>query len=227
MGMGGSHRAGVLRRGIGLAPTCCAHNLHNVVKAANCPNRILCSSELFCYIRTLSLDGVFLHCEVRFSACQFIKLNLEKGTTKVAKAKTTKKTTVTKSKKQAAGDEEVTVCRRRTERRQTAAPATAAAAPAAAPAVAPERRKKVPRRRQIDPTTCERDYSQDEIEFMHALDAYKRSSGRMFPTCSEILEVVRGLGYSKPRPEGVTEPETPLYDPSEVDEEEAELAEMF
>jgi hypothetical protein len=60
----------------------------------------------------------------------------------------------------------------------------------------PERRK-VQRRRQIDPTTCERDYTADEIEFMHALDAYKRSSGRMFPTCSEILEVVRGLGYSK------------------------------
>lgn len=35
---------------------------------------------------------------------------------------------------------------------------------------------------------------------MHALDAYKRTSGRMFPTCSEILEVVRGLGYSKAIP---------------------------
>ena len=60
-----------------------------------------------------------------------------------------------------------------------------------------ERRAKVPRRRQIDPTTCERDYSGDEIEFMQAMDAYKRSSGRMFPTCSEILEVVRNLGYDK------------------------------
>jgi len=58
-----------------------------------------------------------------------------------------------------------------------------------------ERRTKVQRRRQIDPTTCERDYSNDEIEFMQALDAYKRASGRMFPTCSEILEVIRGLGY--------------------------------
>jgi len=56
-------------------------------------------------------------------------------------------------------------------------------------------RRKTPRRRQIDPTTCERDYSNDEIEFMHALDAYKRTSGRMFPTCSEILEVIRHLGY--------------------------------
>lgn len=63
----------------------------------------------------------------------------------------------------------------------------------------PERRK-VQRRRQIDPTTCERDYSGEEIEFMHALDAYKRSSGRMFPTCSEILEVIRALGYIKASP---------------------------
>jgi hypothetical protein len=60
-----------------------------------------------------------------------------------------------------------------------------------------ERRAKVSRRRQIDPTTCERDYTPEEIEFMHALDAYKRSSGRMFPTCSEVLEVIRGLGYEK------------------------------
>ena len=62
--------------------------------------------------------------------------------------------------------------------------------------VAVERRK-VTRRRQIDPTTCERDYAAAEVEFMRALDDYKRSSGRMFPTCSEILEVVRDLGYVK------------------------------
>jgi hypothetical protein len=60
-----------------------------------------------------------------------------------------------------------------------------------------ERRVKVQRRRQIDPTTCERDYTDDEVEFMQALDRYKRVSGRMFPTCSELLEVLRGLGYVK------------------------------
>jgi len=60
-----------------------------------------------------------------------------------------------------------------------------------------ERREKVNRRRQIDPTTCERDYSEAEVEFMHALDLYKRASGRMFPTCSEVLEVIRSLGYEK------------------------------
>ncbi|NQT40362.1 MAG: hypothetical protein HQ581_22905 [Planctomycetes bacterium] len=60
-----------------------------------------------------------------------------------------------------------------------------------------QRRAKVTRRRQIDPTTCERDYSGEEIEFMNAMDDYKRTSGRMFPTCSEVLEVLRKLGYGK------------------------------
>ena len=60
-----------------------------------------------------------------------------------------------------------------------------------------ERRVKVNRRRQIDPTTCERDYSPEEVEFMNALDDYKRRNGRMFPTCSEILEVIKFLGYEK------------------------------
>ena len=58
-----------------------------------------------------------------------------------------------------------------------------------------QERRKGHRRRQIDPTTCEREYSDPEIEFMHALDEYKRLSGRMFPTCSEILEVLHKIGY--------------------------------
>ena len=53
------------------------------------------------------------------------------------------------------------------------------------------------RRRFIDPTTCERDYGADEVEFMQAIERYKRTSGRMFPTCSEVLEVLRGLGYRR------------------------------
>ena len=57
--------------------------------------------------------------------------------------------------------------------------------------------QKAPRRRKIDPTTCAREYSDDEVEFMKALDRYKRENGRQFPTCCEILEVVRGLGYQR------------------------------
>jgi len=55
--------------------------------------------------------------------------------------------------------------------------------------------RKANRRRHIDPTTCERDYRQDEIDFMRAMDDYKRVAGRQFPTCSEVLEVVRSMGY--------------------------------
>ena len=55
--------------------------------------------------------------------------------------------------------------------------------------------KRANRRRHIDPTTCERDYRQDEIDFMRAMDDYKRAAGRMFPTCSEVLEVIRSMGY--------------------------------
>lgn len=54
------------------------------------------------------------------------------------------------------------------------------------------------RRRFVDPTTCERDYSAPELEFMQAMHEYKQTSGRMFPTWSEVLEVLRSLGYEKP-----------------------------
>jgi hypothetical protein len=53
------------------------------------------------------------------------------------------------------------------------------------------------RRRQVDPTTCEKDYSEDEIIFMKAMDQYKRANRRPFPTWSEVLEVLRSLGYRK------------------------------
>src|SRR4051794_37960714 len=54
------------------------------------------------------------------------------------------------------------------------------------------------RRRFVDPATCDRDYSRVEMEFMQAMQAYKVSSGRMFPTWSEVLEVLKALGYEKP-----------------------------
>jgi hypothetical protein len=53
------------------------------------------------------------------------------------------------------------------------------------------------RRRFVDPTTSEREYTEAEMEFMLAMNEYKRKSGRMFPTWSEVLEVLRSLGYEK------------------------------
>src|SRR5207253_10019086 len=53
------------------------------------------------------------------------------------------------------------------------------------------------RRRLIDPTTCERDYNDEETDFMKAMDRYKRENRRPFPTWSEVLEVLRSLGYRR------------------------------
>ena len=83
--------------------------------------------------------------------------------------------------------------RRVTDRRRFPSPV----APDGAERRTGEPRRKDQRRREIDPTTCERDYSLDEVEFMNAMDTYKRRSGRPFPTWSEVLEVVRSLGYRK------------------------------
>ena len=100
-----------------------------------------------------------------------------------------------------------TIDRRADGNRRTSADRRTHNTPVAVERRAIERRVKVTRRRQIDPTTCERDYSPDEIEFMGAMDEYKRRSGRMFPTCSEVLEVLKSLGYGKaPRIEAAALP---------------------
>ena len=134
-----------------------------------------------------------------------------KKTTKPKKAGTAKKTSTTKGTSIAKGTS--TAKKKSTAKRSTGAAAAVErrgsqdrrkpsdrrkkGQPVAVERRKMERRVKVNRRRQIDPTTCERDYTPDEIEFMSALDDYKRVSGRMFPTCSEVLEVIKNLGYQK------------------------------
>jgi hypothetical protein len=39
-----------------------------------------------------------------------------------------------------------------------------------------------------------------EEEFQRAMEDYKNASGRMFPTWSEVLEVLKSLGYEKRLP---------------------------
>ena len=62
---------------------------------------------------------------------------------------------------------------------------------------AAEKRRTSERRRLIDPTTCERDYTDEETVFMKSMERYKRENRRPFPTWSEVLEVLRSLGYRK------------------------------
>lgn len=40
----------------------------------------------------------------------------------------------------------------------------------------------------------------DELEFIQAIEAYKRKSDQKFLTWSEVLAIVRQLGYAKPAP---------------------------
>jgi hypothetical protein len=49
------------------------------------------------------------------------------------------------------------------------------------------------------PATGERDYSDEEREFLAAVDRERRRLGRP-PTCCEILEVAKLLGYRKVEP---------------------------
>ena len=149
------------------------------------------------------------------------------------KKKAKKKTATTKKKAagKAAGDTVVKVDRRKPKTERRRSPELEEILNAELDAAPPVDRRKTNRRRQIDPTTCERDYNGEEIEFMHALDEYKRSAGRMFPTCSEILEVVRGLGYYRLTPDqmavlgiGVQSEESAEADADGVSNSDGELA---
>ncbi|WP_337174439.1 hypothetical protein [Paludisphaera sp.] len=60
-----------------------------------------------------------------------------------------------------------------------------------------ERREKKERRKRIDPTTFEKQYTDDELEFMNAMQRFKELSGKSFPTYAEVIKVAVNLGYRK------------------------------
>jgi hypothetical protein len=43
----------------------------------------------------------------------------------------------------------------------------------------------------------DRDFTEDEREFLVAMDRYKRRHRRPYPTWREVLVVLHGLGYRK------------------------------
>ena len=99
--------------------------------------------------------------------------------------------------KKLASDVAVSDRREKRDRRRTENDRRKKEVPVAVDRRTGEDRRHGERRRQIDPTTCERDYNDDEIIFMKAMDQYKRDNRRPFPTWSEVLEVVRALGYRR------------------------------
>ena len=65
------------------------------------------------------------------------------------------------------------------------------------PEVQAQKRIKKERRRRIDPTTFEKQYTDDELEFMNAMQRYKVQSGKPFPSHGEVLQVAQSLGYRR------------------------------
>ena len=67
-----------------------------------------------------------------------------------------------------------------------------------------DRRKNLDRRRgpgiRLDPerkAAEEGEMTDEQFEFVMAVDKYKRANSRPFPTLTEILEVIKDLGYKK------------------------------
>ena len=61
-----------------------------------------------------------------------------------------------------------------------------------------ERRRGPGRRRSDDRRSAEEgEMSDEQFEFVMAVDTYKRLNNRPFPTWTEVLEVIKQLGYRK------------------------------
>jgi hypothetical protein len=69
------------------------------------------------------------------------------------------------------------------------------------PRPAVEARVRKERRKRIDPTTFEKQYTDDELEFMNAMQRYKERTGKPFPTYAEVIKVAVSLGYLRPSPD--------------------------
>ncbi len=61
-----------------------------------------------------------------------------------------------------------------------------------------DRRRGPGRRRTDDRRNAEEGQMSDEqFEFLMAIDLYKRQNARPFPTWTEVLEIIKALGYRK------------------------------
>ncbi len=76
-----------------------------------------------------------------------------------------------------------------------------------------DRRRGPGRRRSEDRKAAEEGQMSDEqFEFVMAIDEYKRANARPFPTWTEVLEVIKALGYRR-----VAEPQSLCQSQPEVE----------
>lgn len=96
-------------------------------------------------------------------------------------------------------------------------------------------RRRGPGRRRSDfmKAAEEGEMTVEQFLFIKSIDAYKRVNNRPYPTWTEVLEVIRKLGYRKTCPtclditgtEDWTEPaDAPAFPPNEPDLPEADAA---
>ena len=73
-----------------------------------------------------------------------------------------------------------------------------------------ERRRGPGRRRSDDRRSAEEgEMNAEQFEFVMAIETYKKVNKRMYPTWTEVLEVVRQLGYRKVEHRDITMPNVP------------------
>ncbi len=96
-------------------------------------------------------------------------------------------------------------------------------------------RRRGPGRRRSDfvRSADEGELSSEQFLFVKAIDAYKRANDRPYPTWTEVLEVIRKIGYRKTAPmqvdlpaaEDWTEPpDAPAFTPPPSDDTDADAA---
>jgi hypothetical protein len=62
-------------------------------------------------------------------------------------------------------------------------------------------------KRRFDPAVTEdMEYTDEEFEFLLAIDQFRQRTGYGFPTVIETLQVLKSLGYEKARPRPMTGP---------------------
>ena len=80
-----------------------------------------------------------------------------------------------------------------------------------------ERRRGPGRRRSDDRKAAEEgEMTNEQFEFVMAIETYKKVNKRMYPTWTEVLEVVRQLGYRKVERRDIKLPNVPEPDLQKV-----------
>ena len=82
-----------------------------------------------------------------------------------------------------------------------------------------DRRRGPGRRRSDERKAAEEGHmSEEQFEFLMAIDEYKRKNNRPFPTWTEVLEVIKAIGYRKvAEPQPLEESRVNQQQPQTVD----------